>query len=62
MRKYYARSYHAGGMTRTRMHVNLIYAPSNITGQPVEDRKQSTNFIEMLYLSSTLMRQRQYIT
>jgi hypothetical protein len=38
---YFTGSYHVGGMARTRTQVNFIYSPNNITGQPVETRKQS---------------------
>lgn len=38
---YFTGSYHVGGIARTRTQVNFIYSPNNITGQPVETRKQS---------------------
>jgi hypothetical protein len=62
MRKYNPRAYHRGGTVRTQMQENFIYNPTNITGQPVEPRGQSTRAIVKLYLSLTLMRRRQYIT
>jgi hypothetical protein len=54
--------YHAGGMTRTEAQVNFICIPTNITGQPVDPRQQSTKTIQMVYCLSTLMKWRQYIT